>query len=92
MRILLLLPVACLVFSCAEKKKPKQIVSLRKEYLFNQDTVRRFLSSVSEDQADSSKQIFLKGIDLLKNNNRASDDVEPKARLSVTTERHSLDP
>ena len=29
---------------------------------------------------------------LNKNNNRASDDVEPKARLSVTTERYSLDP
>ena len=71
MRRLFFLLTAVAVFGCAEKKKPVPYSFLRKDDLFNRDSVRSFLNLVSEAQADSSKQFFLKGIDLLKNNNDA---------------------
>ena len=40
--------------------------------IFNKDSLRNFLNTVSVRQADSSKAVFLKGIDLLKNGKQAA--------------------
>ena len=63
-------------FSCKEQNKPADITLLSKEAIFNKDSLRQFLSTVSASQADSSKAVFLKGVDLLKNGNKADDAIE----------------
>jgi hypothetical protein len=40
--------------------------------VFTKDSVRSFLSTVPDEQADSSKAVFLQGIGLIKNNNNAT--------------------
>jgi tetratricopeptide (TPR) repeat protein len=76
MRLFLFLLIAVTLFSCVEKPKPLAYTFLRNDaLLFNQDSVRHFLNSVSETQADSSKQAFLKAIDLLKNSNNAAQSI-----------------
>ena len=49
---------------------------LNKDAVFIRDSVSRFLSAVSEDQMDSSKAVFLKGIDLLKNGKNATSAID----------------
>src|SRR5829696_3328367 len=71
MRALLLSLLAIAIFSCNEQKKPIAITYLSKNAVFNKDSIRSFLGVVSEAQSDSSKAIFLKGIDLLKNGKEA---------------------
>lgn len=71
MRVLLLSLTAIALFSCKEQKKPLAITYLNKDAVFSTDSVRNFLNNVSEAQADSSKTVFLKGVDLLKNSNKA---------------------
>ncbi|RYZ30359.1 MAG: hypothetical protein EOO10_03115 [Chitinophagaceae bacterium] len=67
MRAILLALTAVAFFSCAEKKEPIAITYLHKDAVFNKDSLRHFLATVSTAQADSSKVVFLKGVDLLKN-------------------------
>jgi hypothetical protein len=71
MRALLLSLAAFALFSCEEQKKPFAIRYLNKEAVFNKDSLQNFLNTVSDTQADSSKAVFLKGVDLLKNGKKA---------------------
>lgn len=75
MRFSLFLLIAAAIAGCTQNNQPNSFVTLRKEALFNQDSVNAFLSTVSESQSDSSRQAFLKGIDLLKNNSRAKEAI-----------------
>jgi tetratricopeptide (TPR) repeat protein len=72
MRALLLFLVAAILLSCNEQKKPTSFTYLSKNAVFNKDSLRTFLSTVSAMQADSSKAVFLKGVDLLKNGKKAT--------------------
>ncbi|HEY0041965.1 MAG TPA: hypothetical protein VGB71_14945 [Flavisolibacter sp.] len=67
MRALLFSLAAIVFISCGEQKQPIAITYLTQDAVFNKDSLRNFLTAVSEGQADSSKAVFLKGIDLLKN-------------------------
>ncbi|HEV7334046.1 MAG TPA: hypothetical protein VGN63_23630 [Flavisolibacter sp.] len=72
----ILLPLAALaILSCNENSQPKTSVSLHQDALFSRDSVSAFLSTVPDQQLDSSKQAFLKGVDLLKNNNKATEAI-----------------
>ncbi|HYO21924.1 MAG TPA: hypothetical protein VER36_05935 [Flavisolibacter sp.] len=71
MRALLLSLAVITLFSCQDQKKPIAITYLNKNAVFNKDSLRSFLNAVSAAQADSSKAVFLKGIDLLKNGKNA---------------------
>lgn len=75
MRFSVLLLLTAAIFSCKEKSRPLAYVSLPKQALFNKDSVRNFLNTVSDAQADSSKQLFLKAIDRLKNSNKADEAI-----------------
>jgi len=76
MRALLLAFAALALFSCAENKQPITVTYLQKDAVFNKDSLRNFLSTVSAAQADSGKAVFLKGVDLLKNKKQAKAAVE----------------
>jgi len=71
MRAFLLSLAAIVLFSCGEQKKPIALTYLNKKSVFDKDSVRHFLGNVSAQQADSSKELFLKGVDLLKNGEKA---------------------
>lgn len=71
MRALLLSFLAVAFFSCEEQKKSVALTYLHKDAVFNKDSLRNFLSTVSDAQADSSKAVFLKGVDFLKNTKEA---------------------
>ena len=60
------------LISCKEQKKSVAINYLSKSNVFEKDSVRNFLNTVNEKQSDSSKVLFLKGIDLLKNGNNTA--------------------
>jgi hypothetical protein len=76
MRALLLSLTVVAFFSCAENKQPRTITYLQKDAIFNKDSLRNFLSTVSPAQSDSSKAVFLKGIGLLKNAKQAEAAIE----------------
>lgn len=76
MRAPVLLVLITILFSCKEQKNPVVISYLSKEAVFNKDSVSGFLSRVAGVQEDSSKAVFLKGIDLLKNNNEAAGAID----------------
>ena len=71
MRVLVSFLAATLLISCGNQKQPGTITYLTKEAVFNKDSLRTFLASAPEGQADSSKTVFLKGIDLLRNSKNA---------------------
>ncbi|HVF81353.1 MAG TPA: hypothetical protein VM884_05445 [Flavisolibacter sp.] len=75
MRILLAAVIALFLASCKEQKAPVTITYLNREALFNKDSVRNFLSRVPDEQTDSSRAVFLKGIGLIKNNNKATEAI-----------------
>jgi hypothetical protein len=72
MRALFLSLAAVTFFSCKEQKQPTAITRLSTTAIFNKDSLRGFLQVVSPAQTDSSKALFLKGVDLLKNNKNAT--------------------
>lgn len=80
MRALLLSFAAIALFSCKEQNKPVNITYLSKDGIFDKDSLRNFLNTVSATQADSSKALFLKGVDLLKNGNKADDAIKTFVR------------
>lgn len=71
MRLFFCLLTAGTILSCSDKGGPNSVAFLKKEALFSEDSVSAFLSTIPEQQSDSSKQAFLKGIDLLKNSKDA---------------------
>ena len=71
MRAFLPALAAIFLFSCSQKKESAHISYLNDNAIFNKDSLRNFLNTVSVRQADSSKAVFLKGIDLLKNGKQA---------------------
>lgn len=75
MRFLCFSLAAVLALACTRPQKPPAFAFLTKDAVFQKDSVRRFLSTVSEAQADSSKAVFRSGIDLLKNGKRAGEAV-----------------
>ncbi len=76
MRLIIFLLAIVFAVSCKQSRKPIAISYLNKEAVFNKDSVRTFLDRVSTAQTDSSKAVFLKGVDLLKNSKNGSAAVD----------------
>ena len=78
MRVQLFLLAAVIAGSCGnhEHKKASAFHYLNKEIIFNRDSVNNFLADVSEKQIDSSKAVFLKAVDLLKNGKNPNAAIE----------------
>jgi hypothetical protein len=72
MRILFAAVAALLLAGCKQQKAPVTFTFLNKDAVFSKDSVRNFLSRVPDEQADSSKAVFLKGIGMIKNGNNAT--------------------
>ena len=72
-----LLPAAAFaLLSCEEQKQPSAFSTLQKDAVFNKDSLRNFLSTASTSQADSSKTVFLKAVDLLKNGKKPTGAID----------------
>jgi hypothetical protein len=65
------------LFSCRqETNTPVQFMVLGTSSVYDRDSVDFFLSHAPHDQTDSSKKLFLSGIDLLKNQKKALQSIE----------------
>lgn len=86
MRLYFFLLTAVVLSSCTTKNDAPEFMSLPQGALFNRDTVSAFLAAVPESQLDSSRQVFLRGIDLLKNSRNI------KSAIAVLQQSLSLYP
>jgi tetratricopeptide (TPR) repeat protein len=75
MRKLLYLIPLVVTLSCHHKQAATVLV-LDKSQLFMPDSVQQFLSALPADQSDSSKKLFLQGIDLFRNKNNPISAIE----------------